>query len=294
MEPTQVLNGHNSSVYSVISESDHSFLTSGGDGLVVRWSLDSSEGEAVVKVSEAVFSMFLIRHRGLLLLGTEGGSIHVIDLESKQEIKLFRVHQKGVFEFTELKSGFVVSAGGDGSIGIWDPSTLTLIRQIPIAEGKIRDLAISDAGINLAIAMNDNTVRILDTELFNERHTIQAHPKGANCVAWHPSKPVLMSGGRDGMLRIWHTEEDYREVLSLPAHEQTIYRIRFSGGGLFATASRDKSAKLWHAASLDFEEKLEHAGKGHTHSVNDCLWLNERLVTVNDDGLVRVFRTGLS
>ena len=132
MEPKKVLKGHGSPVYAIIpDQAEESFLTAGGNGLVVRWSLDSDQGEAVVKVSEAIFSLHLIEERGLLLLGTEGGGIHVIDLDSKQEIKLFKVHQKGVFAFTELHNGFVLSAGGDGTIGVWDPSTLSLIRQMP-------------------------------------------------------------------------------------------------------------------------------------------------------------------
>jgi len=91
------------------------------------------------------------------------------------------------------------------------------------------------------------------------------------------------------LIKAWHTEEDFREVLSLPAHEQTIYRMAFSEHGVLATVSRDKSAKLWDASDMTVTEKLEHASKGHTHSVNDLLWLGEQLITVNDDGLVRVF-----
>lgn len=224
------------------------------------------------------------------MIGTEGGGIHVIDMESKEELKLFKVHQKGVYCFAQLKDDWIVAGAGDGSISIWDPSTLKLIRQIPIAEGKVRHLAVSEMGRSIALACTDGTVRVLDTELFNELSTIKAHNKGANCVAWHPKKPVLLSAGRDGLIKAWHTEEDFQEVLSIPAHEQTIYRMSFSEKGVLASASRDKSAKLWNSGSMEIEEKLEHASTGHTHSVNDVLWIGEQLVTVNDDGVVRMFR----
>lgn len=291
MQPTHTFKGHKQPIYCIVhGQQDGQFLTGSGDGLVVKWSLDGShEGQAIVKLDQAVFALHLINERGLLLIGTEGGAIHVIDLRNGEEIKLFKIHEKGVFCFERLKDGWIVAGGGDGTISVWDPATLSLIRQIPIAEGKIRHAAVSPLGGFVALASTDGTVRVLDTGLFNERNTIKAHSKGANCVAWHPKKSILMSAGRDGHIRAWHSEEEYRQVLSIPAHEQTIYRMRFSNTGILATASRDKSAKSWNANDMEVIEKFEHDGKGHTHSVNDLIWIEDRLVTVNDDGGVRVF-----
>jgi WD40 repeat protein len=291
MKPTRSYQGYKGPVYCVIAGiSAGTFITGGGDGRIVRWRTSGTDdGELIVTLKQAVFSLHILPKHNLLMIGTEGGNLHVVNLVSNEEVKLFTVHQKGIFCFETSEDGWLVAGGGDGTISIWDPSTLTLVRQIPIAEGKIRDLKLSQHGSLLALASTDGTVRILDTDLFNERFTLQAHRQGANCVAWHPIKPVLLSGGRDGHIRAWHTEESFRQVLSLPAHEQTIYRMAFGEQGILASASRDKSVKLWDAGTMEVHEKLDHSSQGHTRSVNDLTWLADSLVTVNDDGIVRLF-----
>lgn len=289
MEATQVYTGHQGPVYCIHPgpETD-SFYTGGSDGKVVKWQLNSNDGLVVAAVGQAIFSIKPVS-KNLFMIGTEGGDIHVIDIESREEIKLFKVHEKGIFSFAELRAGWIVASGGDGTISIWDPSTLSLIRQIPIADGKIRHLSLSKEGTLIALASTDGTVRILDTELFNEMHTIQAHRQGANCVIWLPNKPIIITGGRDGHLKAWHTDENYRLVLSIPSHEQTVYRLALSNNDLIASASRDKSAKLWRASDMEMVQKLIHSSKDHTRSVNDLMWSGHILLTVSDDSVVRRF-----
>jgi len=132
-------------------------------------------------------------------------------------------------------------------------------------------------------------------DLFNELHTLPAHQvaaapgvdasaTGATALALHPQKPVLVSGGKDGHLRTWRTDQGFGALLELPAHKASIYRIAFSpDGNLMATASRDKTAKLWDASTLAPVGRLDRSAGGHTHSVNALLWCGATLITAGDD-----------
>ena len=142
------------------------------------------------------------------------------------------------------------------------------------------------------MACGDGTVRIFDPVFFNEYHTIQAHKEGATAVAWHPTKPVLLSSGKDAMLRAFSTEENDKELIALPAHEFAIYAIAFSPDNQhFATASRDKSIKIWDTTSLEVIQRLDHKIGGHNYSVNDLIWTENKLISVGDDRKLIVWDT---
>lgn len=299
MQPTVPFRGHRGPVYALIpGDTPGSFISGSGDGLVVRWDLDRpEEGMVIAKVEQAVFS--LLRTGPLLLIGTEGGDLHVVDPAQGRELHRFTVHRRGLFRMVALADQRVVCAGGDGSLSIWqwssgDVPTLRLLRQIPLVEEKLRDLAVDRSGRWLAVACGDGSVRVMDTALFNEHHTLNAHPgdaevpAGATSVSFHPTKPALLSGGKDGHLRVWDLASEAPLLLALPAHKGSIYRMTFTADGTkLATASRDKSAKVWDSLSLDPIQRLDRLRGGHTHSVNDVLWTGpDALVTAGDDRMI--------
>jgi WD40 repeat protein len=95
----------------------------------------------------------------------------------------------------------------------------------------------------------------------------------------------LLSGGRDAMLRVWDVERDFALHSEQPAHWFTVNHIVFSPDGqLFATASRDKTLKIWDATDfrlLKVVDTVRHGG--HINSVNRLLWLPGCLVSCSDD-----------
>jgi WD40 repeat protein len=300
MRVQAIFTGHRGPVYALAEGAEPgTFLSGSGDGLVVQWQVDRpDEGAVLVNVGQAVFSLCLLQQAGLLLIGTEGGRLHVVDLDTRREVRLFEVHQRGIFRMVPLPHQRVACAGGDGSLSIWQwgpGKRLELLRQFPVVEEKLRDLCTSPRGDLLAVAAGDGSVRLLDSDLFNELHTVQAHPPvvtfdtapgiiGTTALAWHPGKPVLLSGGKDGHLRLWRSDAGFAELLALPAHKAGIYCAAFDPDGRrLATASRDKSAKLWDAATMAPLARLDRAAGGHTHSVDRLLWMGTTLLTASDD-----------
>ena len=287
--PMQVIaafTGHRSAVYALAPDRDAgSFLSAGSDGTIVRWDRDlPTEGQGIAQLPRPIFSMLTVDDR--VIAGLDDGAIHVLDTAGKSEVRHLRLHTKGVFGLLSVQQGaLIVSAGGEGSIGLWQWPAMELLRQIPLCDAKVRGLALSSDGQWLAASCNDGFVRVLDTTHFNELITLNAHANGAYGIAFHPGKPVLITGGRDGHLRAWRMQGNWEKVLDVPAHQGSIYTIAFSPDGKYiATASRDKTAKVWEAESLEPIARLDRIAGGHTHSVNTLMWLSDgTLLTAGDD-----------
>ena len=282
--------GHRGAIYALANgDQPGSFLSGGGDGQVVRWMLDRpDQGELLATVAEPVFAMHVDAAKEILFIGRKDGGLHLLDLASKREARLLDVHTRGVFAIRPMQEDRLICAGGDGSISVWRTPEMDMLRQIPLGEDKVRDIALNGSCSRIAVACGDGTVRVLDTTLFNELHTLHAHEGGSSSVAWHPHKPILVTAGKDGRLRMWRTDAGFHPMHAFPAHKGPIYAIAFNeDGSLCATASRDKSAKVWDAASFEPVARLDRAVGGHAHSVNTLLWTgNASLLTAGDDRVI--------
>ncbi|MCB0766023.1 MAG: hypothetical protein KDB95_02315 [Flavobacteriales bacterium] len=292
MRHSATFQGHTASIYALApgTRPGH-FLSAGGDGRVVEWDLHHpAQGVQRITVDRPVYAVRYHHGTGSLFVGTDTGGLHVFDLEQRREIQLFEVHGLGVFRILQLANGLVACAGGDGSLSLWEEqgrNGLRLHRQIPLSDGKLRDLATSADGSTLAVACGDGCIRVLDTTTFNELSTVEAHSGGCTSLAFHPFKPVLMSGGKDGSIGAWHTAQHFDAVHRFKAHSGSVYAVGFAPDGMtMFTASRDKTLKAWNAQDLSPTGSLPRPVGSAPRSVNAMLWVDRMLISAGDDRLV--------
>ena len=294
-KPTASYQGHKASIYALCPGSEMgSFLSAGGDGIVVQWHVDRPEhGEALVNVGEAVFSLHLLSEKELLLIGTGTGRLLVIDLRTKLEVQAIEVHTKGIFRICSLGAMTLACAGGDGALTTWNLSIdrtkpLAQLRRIPLCEEKLRDITRSAEGERIIVACGDGSLRELDLSALNERQRFEGHAKGSNCAAFHPTKPVVISGGKDGLVKVWRA--DGGSMLEFAAHKGSVYATSFDPTGRYlATVGRDSLLKLWDANTLEPLQRSAREKSAHTHSINAVLWLGNTLITASDDRTLKAW-----
>lgn len=291
------LAGHGGGVYGLAEGQENYLVFSGSSDMMVgQWDLEQlAPSKFAANFTAIVYALCHVKERGLLLAGTYKGSIHVIDLAAKREIKILQHHQGPVFDIQySLKNDCFFSAGGDGQLAVSSLSDLSLRAIRKLCDEKVRSIAFNKEHSLAAVASGDGMVRIFDAAALEEIKAFKAHHLSANAVAWHPSKELLLTGGRDAHLNIWDVKNDFSLARSVPAHNFAIYSIVFSPDGkLFATASRDKTIKLWNADDLGFLLRInKEKYDGHTHSVNRLLWsnYNNYLISASDDRSVMVWK----
>lgn len=278
--------GHVASIYSIDGHKDLVY-TASGDHFVARWNIESGLQDAFsIKAEKAVYALKLISSQTILAFGTNSGSIHVIDIEEKKEIRHFVQHKSAVFciQENEFKNQ-VYSTDADGNLAVWKKDTWDLLLFIPLDCGKIRSIAVSSNGEQIYLACQDGNIRIFETNGFNEIANFFAHENGTNSLAIFPTNSnFLISGGKDGYLRVWNLI-DFSVQIEIPAHNFAVYQILFiNEGKTIVTSSRDKSIKIWNARDCSFIQKIERKHYGHSHAVND-LWKKDEnhFVSVGDD-----------
>lgn len=290
------LQGHNGAIFSVFSDQEEKYLyTTGGDGWLVRWDLDDPEtGSLVAKTDVQNFSAIQTGEHHFVC-GNMNGGLHFIDLQHPENQNNLLHHKKGTFSF-EIVNKKLFSGGGDGKISSWN-----IERQLPEASLQISHQSIRvirylpEKGLLLAGA-SDNNIYSLDPRDFSIKWVIeQAHENSVFSLTYISETDVLVSGGRDAMLKFWDLSGvQPAPIHSIPAHLYTINNVVFcKNTGLIASASRDKTIKLWDAKRFSLVKVLEGLRDGgHFNSVNKLCWLEKRgyLVSVGDDRMGQIWQ----
>jgi len=282
------LTGHNAGIYALTAgRSAHTVLTGSGDNIVAEWDLrDPQVLPFAIRLETTVYAL---EHVGndQLAIGQGRGGIHIIDLGSKQEVRHLALHKKAVFDLHCLREkNLLLSFSADGTFAVWDSSSYELLRHIPLGDLKMRRASSDNDGRFLVTSGNDGRLRVFETEMFNEVATFDAHEKSSNISVFSAEDSRLISGGWDGHLRLWNATGNFEMMTEIPAHNYAIYDMCFSPDGkLLATASRDKTVKIWDAATLKPLARLDVKSGGHSHSVNALHWNTETglLVSSGDD-----------
>ncbi|CAK4030291.1 Nuclear distribution PAC1 [Lecanosticta acicola] len=109
---------------------------------------------------------------------------------------------------------------------------------------------------SLASGSEDCTVKIWDYELGELERTLKSHTKAVLDVDFGGPRgnTLLASCSSDLTIKLWDPAEEYKNIRTLPGHDHSVSSVRFipSGaagaplsGNLLASASRDKTIRIW-------------------------------------------------
>ena len=291
------LEGLSGSVFTLERTARPDRIYSGSsDRMVVEWNLETMEPEkAVATLPTKAYALKFIDEFNWLIVGNLIGGLHVIDLAKKKEVRLMQLHTKTIFDLKyDAATKRLFSMSADGSFAVWSLPEMELIHQRKLTDLKVRSLAFRPDMKEAAIGCGDGSIRIINTETFEELIKLEGHDKdySVNALAYSPSGKHLLSGSRDARLNYWQLRDGYDLLMRIPAHNYAIYSIVFHPTEpVFATCSMDKAIRIWEDGSMQPKTTVDITNGGHTNSVNKLLWSehNNYLISTGDDRTIRVW-----
>ncbi|KAJ2697621.1 DNA polymerase alpha accessory factor Mcl1 [Coemansia sp. IMI 209128] len=224
--------------------------TGGSDSLIRVFYAPKSERdqEAITLEQHSDNILSLAVSRGKVISGDEEGMVFSFDLGQ--------------------------SSGSDSDGLSVEPSGTVLRSTLPA-----RDISISSNERQVAIATDDESIRIISLLDMAVLHTLVGHRGSVNSVAYSPDSKYLASSGCDGTVRIWDMREGDPACVQImpkiayvcePGNSMDQYKVRWSPDGrTLAIPCTNHSIKLIERNNWDASALLTG---GHTSTICHLAW----------------------
>ncbi|MFA9198722.1 WD40 repeat domain-containing protein [Aquirufa sp. KTFRIE-69F] len=287
IERIDTFSGHRGPVYSLEKGVDSLFYSAGSDGWVVQWNLAKPDlGKVIAQIEGSVYAMKLDA-TGILWIGHNYEGIQGIQVDDQSQV--FAIPTKGLSIFSIAFVGSNAWIGHNGGlITVVDIATKSVVKHIKASSTSVRCFCVL-ADNRVAVGYSDGFIRVFDTT-FQLVHSFKAHESSVFSLQSRGGE--LYSVGKDARIKRW--SEDFQLLNEVIGHIYAIHDIQFSPDGKwFATASMDKTVKVWESETLTLRKVLDASRHGgHKNSVNKLIWssFDDLLVSASDDKNLSIWK----
>jgi WD40 repeat protein len=269
------LDGHKWCVWCVaISPDGKTLASAGSDGLVKLWNVGTGKPIHTINAAKVPVAAVAFSPDGKTLVYPDSNDLIVWDLATSKPRATLKGLRFGGRALTFSPDGKTLAAGSTDDLGrLWDVESGKLTAQLKGHTSWVKALIFTPDGKTLITGGADKVVKVWDVESGKVRDTFPGQkveplmealsvalaPDGKT-IAWGTykfgdAKNVGFQAPAIGLIKIWDMEAK-KERDTLKGHTGAVWSVVFSKNGkLLATASDDKTIRLWDTTALVPKEK---------------------------------------
>ena len=162
-------------------------------------------------------------------------------------------HAKAVVALKYNSTGNrLASASADKNAHIYDTTSGKLLAKLDTNGHTfgINDCVWMNDDKYLATASDDKSIKIWDVEMGKTVTTLHGNKSFIYCLAVHPDTQMLLSGGHDGSIRLFHAPSRSC-LMSFDAHAGAVVSVDYSpeSGRDFISGSHDGLVRVWDSVN---------------------------------------------
>lgn len=179
----------------------------------------------------------------------------------------------------------------NGNVHVWNHESQQLVKSFEVCEPPVRTSKFVARKNWIITGSDDMQIRVFNYNTLERVHHFEAHSDYIRSVAVHPVQSYILSSSDDMSIKLWDWDNKWACKQVFEGHTHYVMQIVFNpkDNNTFASASLDKTIKVWQLGSVHPNFTLE----GHEKGVNCVDYYHggdkPYLISGADDRLVKVW-----